>query len=288
MTNVKYIWRITMKPYSLVSRETKKDNTIIEIKTGNAQLKIGEGYLTIIAGPCAVESEDSYLDIARTMKELGVHILRGGIFKPRTSPYSFSGLGEKGLDILALVKSKTGLAVAAEVLDVRDINRMIGVVDIVQIGSRNMQNFALLQEVGRLDMPIILKRGFAATVEEWLLAAEYIMAAGNNKIILCERGIRTFENLTRNSLDIGTIPLVKELTHLPVIVDPSHATGRWQLVRPVAKAAVAAGADGLMVEVHQNPKEALSDGKQSLTPENFTRLMGEVKSIAFLEKKSIN
>lgn len=277
-----------MKPYSLVSRETKKDNTIIEIKTGNAQLKIGEGYLTIIAGPCAVESEDSYLDIARTMKELGVHILRGGIFKPRTSPYSFSGLGEKGLDILALVKSKTGLAVAAEVLDVRDINRMIGVVDIVQIGSRNMQNFALLQEVGRLDMPIILKRGFAATVEEWLLAAEYIMAAGNNKIILCERGIRTFENLTRNSLDIGTIPLVKELTHLPVIVDPSHATGRWQLVRPVAKAAVAAGADGLMVEVHQNPKEALSDGKQSLTPENFTRLMGEVKSIAFLEKKSIN
>lgn len=274
-----------MKSYRLASRDSKSPNTIITIPAGKSEVSIGEGHLTIIAGPCAVESKEGYLAAARIMKDMGAHILRGGVFKPRTSPYSFSGLGAAGLEILAEAKEETGLPVATEVLDVRDIDMVSKVADIIQIGSRNMQNYALLQEVGKLDVPVILKRGFAATVEEWLLAAEHIMAAGNHRVILCERGIRTFESHTRNTVDIGVVPLIKELSHLPIIVDPSHATGRWQLVRPVAKAAVAAGAHGLMIEVHQQPDFALSDGKQSLTPENFAVLMGEIRAIAAIEDK---
>lgn len=274
-----------MKSYVLAARENKPGDTIIEVPVGKSTVSIGEGYCTIIAGPCAVESEEAYLTAARIMRDMGVHILRGGAFKPRTSPYSFSGLGAAGLEILASAKKETGLPVATEILDIRDIDQVLQVADIVQIGSRNMQNFALLQEVGKLDVPIILKRGFAATVDEWLLAAEHIMSLGNCKLILCERGIRTFESHTRNTVDIGVVPLVKELSHLPIIVDPSHATGRWQLVRPVAKAAIAAGADGLMVEVHQQPDCALSDGKQSLTPANFDRLLQEVKAIAAVDHK---
>lgn len=272
-----------MKPYRLASRVEK--DTIIEIPGRNGPCLIGEGYCVIIAGPCAVESAESILASARLVKQLGAHILRGGAFKPRTSPYSFPGLGLEGLRHLALARKETGLPVITEVLDVRDIDRVLEVADILQVGSRNMQNFPLLRELSRLKVPVLLKRGFAATVEEWLLAAEYLMAGGNQQVILCERGIRTFENSTRNTIDLGVVPLIKELSHLPVIVDPSHATGKWQLVRPVAKAAIAAGADGLMIEVHHYPECALSDGKQSLTGANFARLVDEVKAIAHVEGK---
>ena len=274
-----------MKPYRLASRD--EHDTIIEIPGSNGTCMIGEGFCTIIAGPCAVESEESIVSSACLVKKLGAHILRGGAFKPRTSPYSFPGLGLEGLQYLALARKETGLPVITEVLDVRDIDRVLEVADILQVGSRNMQNFPLLRELSHLRIPVLLKRGFAATVEEWLLAAEYLMAGGNGQVILCERGIRTFENSTRNTVDLGVVPLIKELSHLPVVVDPSHATGKWQLVRPIAKAAIAAGADGLMIEVHQHPEAALSDGKQSLTGANFARLMEEVKAIAQLEDKRI-
>jgi 3-deoxy-7-phosphoheptulonate synthase len=276
-----------MKPFVLASREEKADSTIIKIPAPAGEVWIGDGHCTVIAGPCAVESEAQYLASARIVRELGAHILRGGAFKPRTSPYSFAGLGQAALEILRQARGETGLPVVTEVLDIRDLDPVLEVADIIQIGSRNMQNFSLLQEVAKLKTPVILKRGFAATLEEWLLAAEYIMAGGNQQVILCERGIRTFESYTRNTVDIGAVPLLKELTHLPVIVDPSHATGKWQLVRPVAKAAVAAGADGLMIEVHPQPESALSDGKQSLTPANFERLMAEVRAIAGVEGKEL-
>jgi len=274
-----------VKPYRLAARDGK--DTIIEIggRDGAGTCMIGEGFCTIIAGPCAVESEESILSTARLVKQLGAHILRGGAFKPRTSPYSFPGLGVHGLEYLALARKETGLPVITEVLDVRDIDRVLEVADIVQVGSRNMHNYPLLRDLSRQKTPVLLKRGYAATVEEWLLAAEYLMAGGNEQVILCERGIRTFENITRNTVDIGVVPLLKELSHLPVIVDPSHAMGKWQLVRPVAKAAIAAGADGLMIEVHPHPEDALSDGEQSLTGENFSRLMDEIKALAGLEGK---
>ncbi|MGI6513948.1 MAG: 3-deoxy-7-phosphoheptulonate synthase [Syntrophomonadaceae bacterium] len=274
-----------MKPYRLAARDGK--DTIIEIvgRNGAGTCLIGEGFCTIIAGPCAVESEEGILSAARLVKTLGAHILRGGAFKPRTSPYSFPGLGLEGLNYLALARKETGLPIITEVLDVRDIDRVLEVADIVQVGSRNMHNYPLLRDLSRQKVPVLLKRGYAATVEEWLLAAEYLMAGGNGQVILCERGIRTFENLTRNTVDIGVVPLLKELSHLPVIVDPSHALGKWQLVRPVAKAAIAAGADGLMIEVHPHPEAALSDGDQSLTGDNFRRLMDEIKALAHLEGK---
>lgn len=274
-----------MKPYRLAARDGK--DTIIEIvgRNGAGTCLIGEGFCTIIAGPCAVESEEGILSAARLVKTLGAHILRGGAFKPRTSPYSFPGLGLEGLNYLALARKETGLPIITEVLDVRDIDRVLEVADIVQVGSRNMHNYPLLRDLSRQKVPVLLKRGYAATVEEWLLAAEYLMAGGNGQVILCERGIRTFENLTRNTVDIGVVPLLKELSHLPVIVDPSHALGKWQLVRPVAKAAIAAGADGLMIEVHPHPEAALSDGDQSLTGDNFRRLMYEIKALAHLEGK---
>ncbi|HHV76480.1 MAG TPA: 3-deoxy-7-phosphoheptulonate synthase [Syntrophothermus lipocalidus] len=276
-----------MKPFKLAARESHEGDTLIEINSSRGTVKIGEGYCTVIAGPCAVEGREEYLDIARILADMGVHLLRGGAFKPRTSPYSFAGLGEEGLKILAEAKKITGVPVVTEVLDTRDVELVQGYVDVLQVGSRNMQNFSLLQEVGRTDKPVILKRGFAATMEEWLLAAEYIMAAGNPRVILCERGIRTFENYTRNTVDIGAVSMIKELSHLPIIVDPSHGTGRWKMVRPVAKAAIAAGADGVMIEVHQCPECALSDGKQSLTLENFAVLLEDIKKLAEVEGKKI-
>jgi len=268
--------------YKLAIKDHHPQDTIIEVKVKNETTWIGKGYCTIIAGPCAVESRDKYLEIARQVKNMGAHILRGGAFKPRTSPYSFAGLGIEGLKILAEAREITGLPVVTEVLDIRDLEQVCRYSDIIQVGSRNMQNFPLLKEVGRINKPVIIKRGLAATVEEWLLAAEYVLLEGNEKVILCERGIRTFEVMTRNTVDIGAVALLKELSHLPVIVDPSHATGKRHLVKPVAMAAVAAGADGLMIEVHQNPEEALSDGPQSLSPELFLAMVNNLKGIVAL------
>ncbi|MGI6487146.1 MAG: 3-deoxy-7-phosphoheptulonate synthase [Syntrophothermaceae bacterium] len=275
-----------MKPFKLASRENRSQDTVIELRTPEKTLYIGEGNCTMIAGPCAVENREQYLQLAAVLKEMGVHVLRGGAFKPRTSPYSFIGLGQEGLQILAEARELTGLPVVTEVLDTRDMELVYDYADIIQVGSRNMQNFSLLREAGQIDKPILLKRGFAATIEEWLLAAEYILAEGNQQVILCERGIRTFEVYTRNTVDIGAVVLIKQLSHLPIIVDPSHGTGKWKMVRPVAKAAVAAGADGVMVEVHPCPDCALSDGKQSLTPDNFSRLWEEVRRLAELEEKN--
>lgn len=265
-----------MSSFQLAGREYQPENTVIDLKT----CRPGSDQVVIMAGPCAVENEEQMLDLALTLKEMGVHILRGGTFKPRTSPYSFQGLGEEGLRILAQARELSGLPVVTEITDVRYLDLICRYSDILQIGSRNMQNFGLLREVGRLNHPVLLKRGFSATIEEWLLAAEYILAEGNRQVILCERGIRTFETYTRNTLDINAIPAIKELSHLPVIADPSHGTGRRSLVAPVAKAALAAGADGLMLEVHLRPEEALSDGPQSLLPEQLDRLLAELRPLA--------
>lgn len=276
-----------MEPFKMASRGNSTRNTLIIIQAPGRKLCIGEGYCTIIAGPCAVESRENYLDVALKLKELGVHILRGGLFKPRTSPYSFQGLGREGLSIMTEARDLTGLPLVSEIMDVRDLDYMYEKVDILQVGSRNMQNFSLLEELGRTKKPILLKRGLSATIEEWLLAAEYILNGGNPNVILCERGIRTFETYTRNTLDIGAVPLIKNLSHLPILVDPSHATGKWKMVTPVAKAAIAAGADGIMVEVHPEPDRALSDGKQSLTPDNFQKLYEQIVKLAMLENKII-
>lgn len=277
-----------MKPFRLAARETKNEDTIVHVMGPSGTVKIGEGYCTIIAGPCAVENRDDYLILAHFLARSGAHLLRGGLFKPRTSPYSFRGLGKEGLEIMKEARAATGLPVITEVMDARDLDYLVGEVDILQVGSRNMQNYALLDQLGQVGTPILLKRGFSATIEEWLLAAEYILAQGNPQVILCERGIRTFEPYTRNTVDIGAVALVKKLSHLPVLVDPSHATGKWDMVIPVAKAAVAAGADGVMVEVHQDPDRALSDGKQSLTKENFLKMVEQIGRLADLEHKEIN
>jgi 3-deoxy-7-phosphoheptulonate synthase len=275
-----------MNAGKLAARKPSVPNTIIDIDApGITPLKIGPGHFSVIAGPCAVESRDSFLEIALILKQIGVHLLRGGAFKPRTSPYSFSGLGREGLEILSEARSATGLPVVTEVMDARDLDLVCRHADLIQVGSRNMQNFTLLKEVGLTSKPVILKRGLSATVEEWLLAAEYILNGGNNQVILCERGIRTFETATRNTLDITAVPLIKTLSHLPVIVDPSHATGIRALVNPVAKAALSAGADGVMIEVHQNPDQALSDGQQSLTPQDFARLFRDLRKLAELEHR---
>lgn len=265
-----------MSHYRLVKRETNNDNTVIRV--GDAV--IGASDLVIMAGPCAIEDREQYLTAALELKRAGVQVLRGGAFKPRTSPYAFQGLAGDGLEILREARRYTGLAVVSEVMDTRDVETVAAACDILQIGSRNMQNFILLKEVGRAGIPVLLKRGLSATIEEWLMAAEYILAEGNDRVILCERGIRTFETHTRNTLDISAIPAVKHLSHLPVIVDPSHAAGRWGMVAPLAKGAVAAGADGLLIEVHPDPATALCDGGQSLTLENFTRLMEELEPVA--------
>lgn len=275
-----------MNACKLALRQGNTHQTIIEVPgPASAPVMIGQGYFTLIAGPCAVENRDDYLELAVRLKNSGLHILRGGAFKPRTSPYSFSGLGIEGLDILSEARSVTGLPVITELMDIRNLDAVCCHSDIIQVGSRNMQNYALLKELGRVKMPVMLKRGLSATIEEWLLAAEYILEAGNQRVMLCERGIRTFETATRNTLDINAIPLVKTLSHLPVFVDPSHGSGIRSLVSPVAKAALIAGADGVMVEVHQNPAEALSDGQQSLNPDEFNQLSQELRRIAGYEKR---
>ncbi len=265
-----------LKPYKLASRDFKKSDTIIKVD----DLEIGGKKVHVAAGPCAVENRITLLDIAEKIKAAGATFLRGGAFKPRTSPYSFQGLGVEGLKYLKDAKERTGLPVISEIMDPRDMDVMLDYVDILQIGTRNMQNFKLLMEVGSIDKPVLLKRGMSATIKELLMAAEYILSRGNENVILCERGIRTFETSTRNTLDLSAVPLLKSLSHLPVAVDPSHGVGKRDLVIPMALAAVAAGADMLLIEVHTNPEEALSDGEQSLTPLMFSEMMQKVAAVA--------
>ena len=273
-----------MKPYKLSSREFHNQSSVVKING----IEIGENKpIVVMAGPCAVESEAQLKKAADIVKTAGARILRGGAFKPRTSPFSFQGLKEKGLELLDKARKEYGMPVISEVTDTQEVEIMAKYCDILQVGSRNMQNFVLLSAVGKTKCPVVLKRGFSCTVTEWLTAADYILAEGNNQVILCERGIRTFEDSTRFSLDISSIPVLKKASHLPVIVDPSHAAGHFALVPALAKAAVAAGADGLLIEVHPNPKEALVDGLQSLTPSDFSRLMKELKPIAASVGRSI-
>ncbi len=267
--------RVT-QPFKLVSREVKENDTIVRV--GNTAF--GGGHLAVIAGPCAVESREQILETARAVKASGATLLRGGAYKPRTSPYDFQGLKEEGLELLAEARKETGLLIVTEVKDTESIERVAAVADMLQIGARNMQNFSLLERVGELRKPVLLKRGPSATVKELLMAAEYIVARGNTQVVLCERGIRTFETASRNTLDINAVPILKSLTHLPVIVDPSHAVGIRKHVPAVARAAIAAGADGLIVEVHPTPDRALSDGPQSLTPTQFDELMKDVRALA--------
>ncbi|HCI59373.1 3-deoxy-7-phosphoheptulonate synthase [uncultured Ruminococcus sp.] len=268
------------EPYKKANRKFHPDNTAIKI---NDNVTIGDGSLHIMAGPCSVESEQQIVQIAKDVKASGATLLRGGAFKPRTSPYAFQGLKAEGLDLLKIARKETGLPIVTEIMRASHID-MFENVDIIQVGARNMQNFELLKELGKIDKPILLKRGLSATIEEWLMSAEYIMAGGNDKVILCERGIRTYETFTRNTLDISAIPIIKRLSHLPVVVDPSHAAGKSWLVEPLAMAAVAAGADGLIIEVHNDPPHALSDGAQSLTPEQFD---GVAKKV-FALKNALN
>jgi 3-deoxy-7-phosphoheptulonate synthase len=265
-----------LKPYKVVSRDFKKEDSVVTI----GKVPIGGRQIQVIAGPCAVEGIDILRDIAVQVKAMGATVLRGGAFKPRTSPYSFQGLGEEGLKYLAAVRDETGLPVVTELMNIRHTELVDKYADAVQIGARNMQNFDLLKEVGKLKKPIILKRGMSATILELLMSAEYIASEGNINIIICERGIRTFETETRNTLDINAVPVLKGLTHLPIVVDPSHATGRWDLVTPTALAGIAAGADGILVEVHTDPEKAVSDGNQSLKPKKFADMMGRVRKVA--------
>ena len=264
------------KPYKLSSREFQPENTVIKL----GEHSIGGDELVVMAGPCAVETEEQAMSTARAVKAAGATVLRGGAFKPSTSPYGFRGLGEEGLKLLAQAKQETGLPLVTEVLTPGDIELVLRYADILQVGARNMQNFILLDEVGKAKKPVLFKRGLSATIEEWLLAAEYILSQGNREVILCERGIRTFETYTRNTLDISAIPTIHKLSHLPIIADPSHGTGRWDLVTPLALAAVAAGANGVMIEVHPTPETALKDGAQSLTFANFERLMTQLAPVA--------
>ena len=270
-------------PFKKANRLFKPDDSIINV---NGTL-IGGGNLGVMAGPCSVESEEQIVEVARAVKNSGANFLRGGAFKPRTSPYSFQGLELEGLRLLEIAKKETGLNIVTEIMSTDYIDEFVDRVDVIQVGARNMQNFDLLKQLGKTNKPILLKRGIAATIEEWLMSAEYIMAGGNENVILCERGIRTYENYTRNTLDLSAIPVVKRLSHLPIIVDPSHAAGYWYLVEPLAKAAIAVGADGLMIEVHNNPQCALSDGQQSIKPAAFDELMKKVKVIAEMEGKKL-
>jgi len=266
-----------LKPYKLVSREFRPESSLIDVGGG---VKVGGKELVIMAGPCSVENREMLFETARAVQKAGAQVLRGGAFKPRSSPYSFQGLGEDGLKLLREAAKATGMQVVTELLDARDIQLVEQYADVIQIGARNMQNFELLKEVGQSRKPILLKRGLSATITEFLLAAEYILSQGNFNVILCERGIRTFENLTRFTLDLNAVPVIKKLSHLPIIVDPSHGTGEWDYVGPMAKAAVAAGADGLIIEVHPNPEVALSDGPQSLLPKRFAEVMRDVRKVA--------
>jgi len=272
-----------MKPYKLASREFKPKDTVVKVNG----IEIGSNRLAIMAGPCAVESKKQLEEAAKIVKNAGASFLRGGAYKPRTSPFSFQGLEKTGLEYLAQVKGKYGLPIVTEVVDPHHVELVAKYADILQVGTRNMQNFSLLTELGRLKHPVVLKRGLANTVTEWLTAADYLLAGGNKDVILCERGIRSFEDSARFSMDISSIPVVKKFSHLPIIVDPSHAAGHYSLVPAIARAAIAAGADGLLIEVHPNPKEALVDGLQSLTPSDFRRLMGEIKALAEVMGRSI-
>ncbi|MBL7081678.1 MAG: 3-deoxy-7-phosphoheptulonate synthase [Candidatus Omnitrophica bacterium] len=263
-----------LAPYRLVSREFKAEDSIIDL---GKDVKIGAGKVVVIAGPCAIESPTLLREIASQVKKEGVMVLRGGAFKPRTSPYSFQGLGQEALEYLKQVGDELGMVTVTEVMDPRDVKMVARYADILQIGARNMQNFNLLREVGETQKPILLKRGMSSTIKEWLMSAEYILSGGNFNVILCERGIRTFEDFTRSTLDVSAIPAVKYLSHLPIVVDPSHAAGKWNLVPALSRAAVAAGCDGLIIEVHSHPEEAFSDGVQSLLPEKFTQLMQELR-----------
>jgi 3-deoxy-7-phosphoheptulonate synthase len=264
------------EPYKRANRMFHPEDSIVDV----CGVKVGGKQITVMAGPCSVETREQIIGVAEDVKQMGAAILRGGAFKPRTSPYSFQGLQETGLDLLKEAKAVTGLPIITEIMSADKIERFVEDVDVIQVGARNMQNFELLKELGKTDKPILLKRGLSATIEEWLMSTEYIMAGGNDSVILCERGIRTFENYTRNTLDLSAIPAVKKLSHLPVVVDPSHAAGMWWMVEPLAKAAVAVGADGLIIEVHNDPEHALCDGAQSLKPERFGRLMQDLKIIA--------
>ena len=265
------------EPFKKVNRKLKPADTIVDV----SGIKIGGKNIVIIGGPCAVESEKQIDEIIPILKKAGAKIIRGGAYKPRTSPYSFQGLGLKGLNILENAKKKYKIPVVSEIMSVDKLPYFIEKVDLIQVGARNMQNFALLKELGKINKPILLKRGLANTIEEWLMSAEYILAGGNTNVILCERGIRTYETSTRNTLDISSIPVIKKLTHLPIIIDPSHAAGRWEYIESLSKAAIAAGADGLIIEVHQNPELALSDGQQSLKPERFESLVKKCRKIAY-------
>lgn len=271
------------EPFKKANKMFKPDNTIIEV----SGRKIGEGYFTVITGPCSVESEDQIEEIAKDVKESKAAFLRGGAYKPRTSPYAFQGLGLEGLEYLKHAKARTGLPIVSEIMSVDMVQRFVDDVDIIQVGARNMQNFVLLKELGKTKKPILLKRGLAATIEEWLMSAEYIMSEGNDSVILCERGIRTFETYTRNTLDLSSIPAIKRLSHLPVIVDPSHATGKAWMVESMSKAAVVAGADGLIIEVHNNPSCALCDGQQSITPTEYSSLMSKIEKLVEFEGKKL-
>jgi len=275
MPGVEEVVPIT-RPYKLSSREFQSENTVIKV----GGVSIGGKELVVMAGPCAAETEEQVMSTARAVKAAGANILRGGAFKPSTSPYHFRGLGEEGLKLLAKAKQETGLPLVTEVLAPEDVELVVKYADILQVGARNMQNFILLDEVGEAKKPVLLKRGMSATIQEWLLAVEYILSQGNRQVILCERGIRTFENYTRNTIDISAIPIIHKLSHLPIIADPSHGTGKWYLVTPLALAAVAAGADGLMIEVHPTPDYALKDGAQSLTFEHFEQLMSQLVPVA--------
>ena len=271
------------EPYKLANRAFHPEDSVIDV----SGVKIGSGHLALIAGPCSVESYEQVLEIAKAAKSSGANMLRGGAFKPRTSPYSFQGLGLEGLDILCAVKEETGLPIVTELMSADYLDVFNEKVDLIQIGARNMQNFDLLKQLGKINRPILLKRGLNATYEEWIMSAEYIMAAGNENVILCERGIRTFETYTRNTLDLQSIPVLNKKTHLPVIIDPSHAGGKWWLVEPMAKASIAAGADGLMIEVHNNPECALCDGAQSLKPEKYDELLRQIRLIAEVVGKKL-
>jgi len=273
-----------LAPYKLVSREFKPDSSVIKIKGG---VEIGSQKIVVIAGPCSVENREQLLEVAEKVKNSGAVLLRGGAFKPRTSPYTFQGLGEEGLKILKEASDAFDVPVVSEVMDTKDVELVARYCDVLQIGARNMQNFNLLKEVGQTQKPVILKRGLSATIKELLMSAEYIASEGNLNVILCERGIRTFEDFTRNTLDISAVPSVKQLSHLPIIVDPSHATGKWGLVEAMSLAAVAAGADGLLIEVHSRPEEALSDGPQQLTPENFSNLISKISRVASVVGRSL-
>ena len=280
---VDHVMRVS-EPYKLANRAFHPEDSIIDV----AGVKVGGDHLALIAGPCSVESKEQVIMIAKAAKAAGANMLRGGAFKPRTSPYAFQGMGTAGLDILLAAKEETGLPIVSELMSAEYIEEFNEKVDLVQIGARNMQNFDLLKEVGkRCTKPILLKRGLSATYEEWIMSAEYIMASGNPNVILCERGVRTYETYTRNTLDLQAIPVIKRLTHLPIIIDPSHAGGKWWLVEPMAKAAVAAGCDGLMIEVHNDPEHALCDGPQSLKPEKYKELLKQVGEIAHIVGKEI-